>query len=347
MALLFADSFDHYSDSQITRKWDARNSPGGGPTFTIGAAAGRNSTAGVGTSASGAQDPYIKKAIASGPATIVLGFACKVANLPSSTRQLCSFFDNGTKHVDARMRADGLIEFTRNGTVLGTSSIGVNAGQYNYFEIKATINDTTGVGVVKINGVTVINLSGVDTRNGANAVVNEVYLPSDAVGALVPILSASFDDVYILDTTGATNNDFLGDVQVRAIFPTGAGNYTQWTPSAGSNWQNVDDNPPNDDTDYNSESTAADKDSFVFGDVTPASGTVYAVAVNLHARKDDAGTRTIRSLARLSGTDAFGVNVNITTSYTNYQQVMETKPGGGAWSITDVNNSEYGYELVA
>src|SRR5262245_40464799 len=151
MSLLFADSMDHYSDSQVLRKYDEQ----GGITLT--ASIGRNSTAGFRSPGQSANNK-LRKAFASAPATIIAGFATFYASLPSGAeRLLCSFYENATLHVDIRAQTDGRLAATRNGTLLGTSTLGLGAGQYNYIEVKTTINDSTGVVAVKVNNVSFLN----------------------------------------------------------------------------------------------------------------------------------------------------------------------------------------------
>ena len=338
--LLFADSFDHYNTSQMTRKWSVNDNG------SIGSY-GRNSTSGYRTGAFNDFDGA-SIAVPSNPARVISGFAYKAASLPIAEKVIFACNESGSNHTNIRLQTDGKFKAYRNTTSLGTSSAGVSASAYNYIEIDTTIHDSTGAITLKVNGVSVLALTSQDTRNSGTGVITNVIMGGSGASGPTPYYGyGDFDDFYLIDTTGGTNNTFLGDVRVQAIYPTGAGNYTQWTPSTGSNYQNVDDNPANDDTDYNSSSTANQKDSFAFGDVTPTSGTVYGVQVNLVTRKDDGGTRSIRSLNRLSGTDANATAQTIGSSYANYAFIHETKPGGGSFSITDVNNSEFGYEITA
>lgn len=344
--LLFADSFDHYSNSQIARKWDGATTVSGGITAAIG----RNGTAGWRSGATGAAASGLYKAVPSNPSHLIHGFSFYVAALPIAEQVLFVLVESGTVHVVINLRTDGKLQAYRGPftTSLGISSAGISAGQTNYIELDQTVHDSAGAIQIKINGVSVLNLSSIDTRNGGTGVITNYCLggPYNTILTNTSVVG-DFDDHYCLDTTGATNNSFLGDVRVQAIYPTGAGNYTQWTPLSGSNYQNVDENPATDDTDYNYSGTAAQKDSFVFGDVTPTTGTVYGVLVNLVARKDDAGARSLRSLIRLSSTDANATAQTIGSSYANYQFVHETKPGSGSFSISDINSSEFGYEITA
>jgi hypothetical protein len=39
----------------------------------------------------------------------------------------------------------------------------------------------------------------------------------------------AIDDLYVCDSTGSTNNTFLGDVRVDTVRPIGAGNYSEFS----------------------------------------------------------------------------------------------------------------------
>src|SRR5262249_37892481 len=145
-------------------------------------------------------------------------------------------------------------------------------------------------------------------------------------------------DLYICDGQGSLNNDFLGDVRIQASIANGAGATTNWTPSAGSNYQNVDDATPNEDTDYNSDATAGDIDTYAMGDVTPAAGAVKGVMVSMRARKDDGATRTLQAAIRTGATNYFGASQNLTSSYAYYTEIWENNPNTSSpFTISDVN----------
>ena len=102
----------------------------------------------------------------------------------------------------------------------------------------------------------------------------------------------NFDDLYVCDSAGSTNNGFLGDCRIDTIYPSGAGNYTQFTPSTGSNYTCVDETAPN-TTDYVDGATVGDRDSYALGNLSALSSqTVYGVQVNAAILKDDAGSKS-------------------------------------------------------
>ena len=155
------------------------------------------------------------------------------------------------------------------------------------------------------------------------------------------------DDLYVCNGAGTSNNDFLGDVAVYNLLPNGNGFYSQFVGSDADSTDNyllVDEagNPVT--TDYAGSPTDGNKDTYTFQDLPVSSGTVLGTQVGMYAAKSDTLAKSIRSVARLSGVDATGTDHTLQTSYDIHDDIYETKPGGGAWTIADVNNTEFGAE---
>jgi hypothetical protein len=157
------------------------------------------------------------------------------------------------------------------------------------------------------------------------------------------------DDLYVDVWDGA---GLLADApppsrRFLAIFPNGAGSVTQWTPSAGANWQNVDDAPPNNETDYNKALAPSLLDLYTFADVTlPADHAIRAVIPTAYARKSDAGVNSQAKLAaKAGGATVTGTAQNLPLSYNYIWERWETQPGGATpWNETAINNAEFGVE---
>jgi hypothetical protein len=244
----------------------------------------------------------------------------------ADTGQICVVVEtDGT--VSVRRSSKTGTQLDNGGTVLPNT--------WHSFEITATIDNAAGAFELRIDGSTVASDSGVDTQDTANAYINSVCLGRP--GAIFLYMC----DVYIHDDT------FMGPMKSEDLYSDGAGNYTQWTPSAGSNWQNVDERPPDEDTTYNLEATATQKDSFTFQNTTQT-GTVKCVAVNIQMRMDDAGPHTVRPFVRISSTDYFGTAFSVTGAYVNSQYIWEVSPATAvAWTDGEIDGAEFGVELVS
>lgn len=224
------------------------------------------------------------------------------------------------------------------GTILATSAAGLMvAGRWYYLEFGARINDTLGSTEVRLNGspVAELTLTDVDTMPGAENTIDRFRLMG----------CARFTDIWI---DQGLSLEYYGDCIVDTIMPTGAGTNADWTPSAGANYQNVDDaGTIDDDETFNSSNTAGDVDTFACGDLPSRPGsTILAVAVNVAARKDDAATRELMAWARIGSSEyAIGSAFQPTGDYIVHQKIEAENPAdSAAWEDADVNGAEFGYK---
>lgn len=233
-------------------------------------------------------------------------------------------------------------------TLLGTTT-GANIlyNAWAYLEVKAVINDSTGSVIVRVGETVVLSLSGIDTKNGGTGAISVIC--STCARNDIEIV---FDDLYICDTAGdAPCNDFLGDVRVDQLLPNGAGTYTQFTPSAGSNHENVDEAGYHDaDTTYNESDTVGHKDSYALAALPdpPAGTTIYGVRNIAVIRKTDAGVRTAKQLLITGATETQGAALTLSDSYLIYHQVFELNPADSApFEDADLNGIESGIEVAS
>lgn len=347
MALLFVESFDHYtSATHLGEKWGLRSAGTSTAATAIGAY-GRNSTNGLRLSKAGAGDgAYVQKSV-SNLATVVVGFS--LAGVGADLA-LIQFIDSSTVQCSVYLRADGRLEARDGaGSVIGTGSAIISSSVAKYIEVKATVHATTGTIVVHVDGATDIDTGGNDdTQATANAYMTAVRFGEHSSTSAT--YNYDFDDVYMLDTTGGALDDFQGDSRVECVRPSAAGNYTQFTPSAGSNFENVDETAPDDDTTYNSSATVDHRDTFTLGNLATATGTVLAVAVTSRTRKEDAGARTMRNVLYLSTAttkDQESAAFSPATAYGFNQSIFTADGDAAAWSITKVNALEAGVTIEA
>jgi len=338
MSVLFMESFDHWASAQLPGKFSGMVNSGS--YITVETGGGRFSTNGMGINGNWA---FVWKTVPSAT-TYYIGFAYKYPSELVTAHSICTF-ESGTQcQVTLGMRAD--VHFLtlqtgdrdiRSGTVLWTSSSALTPDVWNYIEIKVTIGDSANY-IVKVNGVEWVNTTG-DTKPASATDITQITF-----GNTTNVGSSGnrryYDDIWIAD------DQLYGDSRIQCIVPTEPGNYAQWTPSAGNNWDCVEEKPPV-TTDFVSSGTAGQIDTYVVENVTPTTGTVVAVAGNFYAQKSDAGARSIAIATRLGGTDDAGSGIALPSSWGYLQDIKATKPGGGAWAIADVNNAEFGVKMIA
>jgi hypothetical protein len=159
------------------------------------------------------------------------------------------------------------------------------------------------------------------------------------------------DDLYIADGQTSGAHDFIGNISINALLPNGPGAVTQFQRTgASTNWQAVNESPPNDDTSYVGSSTVGDQDLYAVPAPPVTSGPVAAVAVNLWARTDDGGAHVLQPLVRTETTTAGGpATGNLNTGYQDAQVIMETNPANGSapFSLAEIATDQFGMQYAS
>lgn len=347
MALRLIDSFDHYDDAtELGQKWT-----GTANTPLVQAASARTGARGLAFD----NDVSYVYVTLTAQNTWIVGAAVKLTGTDASSRVLVGILDGGiasaNKQLDLRVLSDGRLQITRAGAIgLATSTLTLSLNTWYYVECKVVIANAGGTAEIHVNGVEWATFTG-DTQATANATASVIMIGRDADAA--PNLGAdqiSFDDIFICDGSGGTNNTFLGDVQVDAIFPDGVGFYTEWDTvfGAAAHWQAVDETTPDEDTTYIESTTVNDRDTFTYQDVGSGVTGIKGIQVVIRAKKVDASAVNIRRLHRSSGgVDSEGADIAPSTAYTFHREILETNPdGGAAWTPTSLNGSEFGAKIV-
>lgn len=330
MTLVFCDSVAHYSGAQAMRKYEDA-------TFTV-IAAGRF---GAGSYAIRLADTRARKTIPA-QATYAMGFAFKPDSIQAGP--IAEFLDTGIAQVVLEMLADGRLRVTRAGVTLGTSAVALKGGVWCYLELKVLVDPAAGTVLVRLNGATVINLVGQNTRATATSQITQAGWRSQAG------VQGYISDIYVCNTLGVKNNDVLGDCRVAPLFPAGAGAYTEFTTLVGAatQWEATDETAADDDASYIASATPGQRSTFATGNLPAGiAGVVAAVVVNHESRKDDAGTRTVAGMVRLAAVDAAGAGVNVGNTYAVAQEIFEADPSAAAWTVANVDAAEYGAKEVA
>lgn len=342
MALRFLDGFDHYTTAAAyAYKYTSYSN-------TLAPGAGRRSGGNASRFGNYGGD-YLLKTL-DDQARWIVGFAYKRDYASNDEKPILQLRDNtGAVQVALCMHSvDGLLRLWRGDqtTLLATSTIALPTGSWNFIELKTTIHDTTGSLELRVNGVTVATYAGDTKYSSTIGTARSIRLSG---GVYSSSLYGWIDDLYVCDGTGTTNNDFLGDCRVDTLYPNGVGNSAQFTPTgSATNWENVDDVPSDEDASYNASDTVGSIDSFAFTDMAVLTASVFGVQANILARKDDAGTRTLRAIARVGGTNYEGSDLPLSDTYLDQQQIWALNPATAAsWTEAEINAAEFGYKVQA
>lgn len=226
----------------------------------------------------------------------------------------------------------------RSGTsgAIATGS-GLSLNTWYYIEVKFVIDAENGEVEVLLDGVSDISYSGDTQGTYAPGSIRRVGLGVPGATATSTSSAQGYYDDFMVATDG-----HVGRCGIELLKPTGAGNTTQLTPSAGANYACVDEVPPNDGTDYVSNATVDKYDTYSLGDLTQ-SGTVKAVQGFMRGVLSEAGEGAIAPVLRSGGTDYTGTDQGLDVSYAYKRQLYNVDPKTGvAWVGANVNLLEFG-----
>ena len=334
MAMIFMDGFDQPSIGQLAyRGWGAGN------WAMYAMYTGRF---GVGQCLQVWEDSTISHSLPSTYSALIVGFAMVVPSNSysgnSKDRMTLGSVKLGTIDVGSGQYVWAITDLT--GTTQGTTRF--TTGGWNYVEAKIVFHGSTGTVELRVNGLPTAELSatGRNTGAGVSGFNLRNYWPP----------SSYFDDIYFCDTTGpAPNNDFLGDIRVEYLVPTGAGAKTNFTPSAATNWQTVDEAGGASDADYNSDNVPGAMDLFAMSNLS-GNGLVFGVQPSVRAWKSDAGFRTVKAVAFMSnGTGETAryypsLKFAVGDSPAFSTRLMSLSPDTNvAWTVAEVNALQFGY----
>ena len=380
MALVFADSFDHYetnpanaSQHNLNGKWETQF------------AARRNGRRG----SWGARDVLLKNLQPQD--TLIIGLAVFLdfesvslngvwvpVGEPSRGGFGFTVYNDSQIYCKLGLGSDGRMRVTRGAypntstsdgggsyfagglaSVLWTSSVPVwKFGQWNYLEWKITAKtDDTGSFEIRVNGEEVANVTGVRTvpfALGDGPADPQYYNPENFTQFTIDstLGTNAYDDLYVLNAEGGVNDDFLGDLYVERILPEGAGLYSDstivGTTPQPTRWQSV--RVADGGTSAVQFSAVDEKDSYEFEDLPYATSTVYAVQVVAQARKEDSGFARITLTNDVNAATTDASPTLLTPSAGDvyaFRTAQLDQSADGSWTLQKVQDSEFGVRREA
>jgi len=333
MSLLFMDGFDA---GDMLLKWSAASSS----VIT----SSTTTPYGVGRSMELSSSADIYRALIPS-AQVTIGFAYQPVAATSGIG--VSFYaDGGTiQHAGiVRNSTTGVLEARRGTTIVATGTTVLNAGAWYYVELQATIADSGGIIKVRLNGATTneIDFTG-DTKNGGtSSLIDAIRLENRSTNNRV-------DNLYVLNSTGATNTTFLGAVRVHTLAPNDNGATSQFTGSDGNqtdNYQLVDELPYT-AADYVTSSVSAQRDTYALTNLPVGYHQILGAQSNIVGLKSTAGSRALKPAIRSNGAVYYGFSKTLSTDVQTYSDIFESSPvTSSAWTSAEINNLESGMEVA-
>jgi len=337
MGILFIDPFDQYATTaQMHSRYNFNNG-------NFLASSGRF---GGGALQFTADDSPLDALIPSSK-TIYVNLATNVT-LGLNDDTFLQLIEGTVIHLTIMRRNNGDLEVRRGATtVIGLAQGVWSPNKWQSFEMKATIDDTEGEVIIFLDDhdTPVINISlteGVDTRNGGT--LGEV----DTVRMIGDNGTSLNDDLLVRDTLGRFGDQFLGDVRLYTKFPTGDVQ-TEFDPlnSGGEHYLEVDEPAADEDTSYVEQGVAGLRDRHSFDALAVVPKSIYAVGMMAHAKKTDAGGRSLGLGIEQAG-NLEKVDHPLSTSYAYYDSMFEEDPSntGGDWTLAGMNGVRSYLEVV-
>ena len=268
----------------------------------------------------------------------IVGFAVKTnASAPYGLFNVSRLAGGSHLHLTTTDGTDLRVHLLGSGTPDTTASSVLTQDVWYYIEVKLHIDNTTGSYEVKVDGVTKLSNSGVDTFNstGNPGIDINFYNETGSGGA-------TFDDIYICDNTGAQNNDFLGDCSVVAIDPI-SDVTTEWGSTGAAHYTEIDDDYLS-STDYIETGSPTAVDLFGFQNVTSLFGAIYGIQVCCATRDSDDPV-DLRIVSGATTSDAVGTDTGpyYSPSYITYTRIVELDPNtSSAWTLSNLNTAQFG-----
>jgi hypothetical protein len=239
--------------------------------------------------------------------------------------------------------------FNQPNTQVGsTASAALTNDTWHWIEFQVTTGttDTNGAIILKINGVTHVNVSSADTFNSGQPWPSGIAL----LGSTSSAAFSRFDDIIINDGTGASMNTFIGEAKIETLIVDGDGTAQDFTALSGTAFSNVDDalSSTDDDSTYISSSTAGHKSEFTLTNLSNRPASIMGIQMRSRARKTDAGTRVYRTYLKAGASTVNGDSKGVATTYYWHRNgVTYLNPTTGLpWTQSQVNSLQIGVEML-
>jgi hypothetical protein len=358
MALLFSDGFDNYtavsdvvpigylySTNNGSGAIEATGSRWSGNALRLSTGNSTSWNANVTTFAHATPSNSIRVAFwMSIQSNVVLGtsaFPFRLWNAPTSPTRFWNFGITATNSLGVSVLSSSS---TTAPSVSG--SVVLNDGFWHHIEAHLVASQTSGTLQLWIDGASQGIISGAPTANVADTAA--VLLHANLSGPQgVTNQQVRFDDLVIWDDSGTDFTGYMGPHRTRTLRPNGAGDSTQFTPSTGSNWQNVDEQVYS-GTDFNDSATPGHIDLYAYGDLSPLPSSVKGVAVRSMVHNPDLGTRTFRILAKSGSTTGTGPTRTAPITPRMWMDPFGKNPAtGNPWTGSELNGAQFGVEVIA
>lgn len=264
---------------------------------------------------------------------IVVGAA--VRKNSTTNLGLIGLLSGSTGGADMRVGDNGLLQYyPGSGSVAIDTSYNIDAGVWYYLELGVVI----GVGgsvEVRVNGQTIVSVTGIDTRIGGLSTCNAIQLYFSGGN---PIGSVDFEDLYV-----AIGNElkWLGDIRVDALALDGNASPQDWIPDSGNAWERLNQTSGN-----VSSNTINAESMFSVANLSFDTPAIHGVQIGIIANKTETDQKNIVIEANNNNITVNSNIIALGTSSTEYTYSLAKDTDGVNWSKQRFNDLKVGIKVV-
>jgi len=251
----------------------------------------------------------------------------------------------------------GKYDDASNAATVATGTTQIADDTWKHVECEFVADPTSGTFKTWIDGVADINFSGDTTDAASGDVSSFTGMRFAGSSSNSSNDSVNFDDLIVWDDSGGAGA-FKGRLpdkhRIRHITPAANGSQNDWTPTSGSNFENVDEAQVDDTATYNYTETVNAIDYYSFNNMSFNPLSIYAMVGEVFARRDGLRARGVFPKCRVklkrSGGVQNGTAKNTVAKFRRYAIVTENDPVDGApWTKGKFNTGqlEVGIEKTA
>lgn len=353
MSLVFMDGFDHYivgtsvmsAAGFYNGMWDF--APVLASNFSIWSTGVQGYSAGFDTLSNTPGLGVGKRLTAQEGFGVGFHFYFHSGSGASVAPHLIVFRKDATNDVATLQRTiDGALQIATgiSGTTIATTDSGVvPEDTWVHIEWYVKVDGASGETELRVNGVALLS----ETYNFGTDQIDRMFMGYHEY--LIDAKKFFYDNLFVWDTTGSENNTFMGELNIKTIFPD-SDDSSDWTAASGSDIFEMVNNVPPNGSDY-IESTVIG-DTAIFGAATLGETNVgiKGVLVTFRGKKDGAVAATVRAGIISGATTANGDAVSMIQGQYAFTTplILENNPDTSApWTVADIEAIKLKIERVS
>lgn len=249
---------------------------------------------------------------------------------------LALFYDGASQLGRFTLITGGYLRYQRGTTEVLTSTVALTPNQTNHVAVKVYFHDSAGTVDFWVNGVAAGSDTSLDTI-AAGTSCDRIRVLNETQYCDVKVTDVVVDDAA-----------FLGEVRTGYDECNAAGQDADWTPSAGSNHENVDEIPSDEESTYNRTNTVTDRDCFKHSGLAATISTVFAVIGLARIRKEGTGSSEVKVGVYHGASESQSSGFAMTQTYRWYVHPTTVNPSTASqWQNSELATAEVSVEKAA